>query len=64
MKIAITAIVDLGDNFCDENCPIELKWAKNCIRKAYTLRLADVDDDYPIVVTSIKHFKDSKNPYK
>jgi hypothetical protein len=51
MKIKFTAEVDLGDDFCDLDSIEEMKWAEQCVKDAYTIRIAEVDDDYPIKVS-------------
>jgi len=53
MKITFTAVVDLGDDFCDQFDDAEVEWAINCVKEAYQVRLHDVDDDYPIKVHSL-----------
>lgn len=58
MKFKIQAIIDLGDNFCDENNKDELAWAKRCVEQTNTVFLSDGEgnnsnmDYYPLEIKS------------
>lgn len=58
MKFKIEAIIDLGDDFCDENNKDELAWATRCVKQTNTVFLSDGEgnnsnmDYYPLEIKS------------
>ena len=57
MKVTFTATVDLGDDFCDEFSQDEINWTMICVNRAISIRLYDVDDDYPVKVNNINYIE-------
>lgn len=60
MKVKIEAVIDLGDDFIDENCPDEVRWARKCVEDSIQIRVSDGTgctlDDYPLEITYCESF--------